>query len=96
LNLQGDGGEHHALGQAGDWKAGAGSATCCGAARLPANGQNLPWGTGDTPLVQILQTVRKNRWKMPATIELEYEVPGASDAVREVVKCREFCERALA
>ena len=64
---------------------------------VPANGQkNLPWGTGDTPLVQILQTVRKNRWKMPATIELEYEVPTGSDAVREVVKCLEFCRRALA
>ncbi len=62
----------------------------------PANGQkNLPWGAGDTPLVQILQTVRKNRWKMPATIELEYEVPTGSDAVREVVKCLEFCKRAL-
>ena len=35
----------------------------------PANGQkNLPWGTGDTPLAQILQTVKKNGWKMPATI----------------------------
>jgi len=64
---------------------------------VPANGQkNLPWGTGDTPLVQILQTVRKNRWKMPATIELEYEVPRGSDAVREVAKCFEFCKRALA
>jgi L-ribulose-5-phosphate 3-epimerase UlaE len=63
----------------------------------PANGQrNVPWGTGDTPLVQILQTVQKNRWKMPATIEVEYDVPAGSDAVREVVKCREFCKRALA
>lgn len=63
----------------------------------PANGQkNLPWGTGDTPLAQILQTVKKNRWTMPATIELEYEVPQGSDAVREVVRCVDFCRRALA
>jgi hypothetical protein len=40
--------------------------------------------------------MRKNRWKMPATIELEYEVPTSSDAVREVAKCLEFCKRALA
>jgi sugar phosphate isomerase/epimerase len=63
----------------------------------PANGQkNLPWGTGDTPLAQILQTVKKNGWKMPATIELEYDVPVGSDAVKEVVRCVEFCRRALA
>jgi sugar phosphate isomerase/epimerase len=63
----------------------------------PANGQkNLPWGTGDTPLAQILQTVKKNGWKMPATIELEYDVPAGSNAVKEVVRCFEFCRRALA
>ena len=51
----------------------------------PANGQkNLPWGTGDTPLKALLQTVKKNRWSMPATIELEYDVPEGSDAVKEV------------
>ena len=63
----------------------------------PANGQkNLPWGTGDTPLAQILQTVKKNGWKMPATIELEYDVPAGSNAVKEVARCFEFCQRALA
>ena len=42
----------------------------------PANGQkNLPWGTGDTPLAALLQMVKKNKWTMPATIELEYDVP---------------------
>ena len=45
----------------------------------PANGQkNLAWGTGDTPLKAILQTVKKNKWKMPASIELEYQVPEGS------------------
>jgi sugar phosphate isomerase/epimerase len=63
----------------------------------PANGQqNLPWGTGDTPIAQILQTVKRNRWTMPATIELEYDVPAGSDAVREVTRCLDFCRRALA
>jgi len=63
----------------------------------PANGaKNVAWGTGDTPLRQILQTVKKNGWKMPATIELEYEVPPGSDAVKEVVKCFDFCKAALA
>jgi sugar phosphate isomerase/epimerase len=58
--------------------------------------KNVPWGTGDTPLKQILQTVKKNTWKMPATIELEYDVPSGSDAVKEVVKCFDFCKAALA
>jgi sugar phosphate isomerase/epimerase len=63
----------------------------------PANGQkNLPWGTGDTPLGEILRTVAKNRWTMPVAIELEYDVPAGSDAVKEVVKCLDFCKRALA
>jgi sugar phosphate isomerase/epimerase len=63
----------------------------------PANGaKNLEWGTGDTPLKKILQAVKKNRWTMPATIELEYQVPEGSDAVKEVSKCLQFCKDALA
>jgi hypothetical protein len=40
--------------------------------------------------------VKKNKWTMPATIELEYEVPANSDAVKEVVKCLDYCKQALA
>ena len=56
---------------------------------------NLPWGTGETPIKEILQLVKKNKWKMPATIELEYDIPEGSDAVREVRTCLEYCRRAL-
>ena len=63
----------------------------------PANGQkNRPWGTGDTPLAALLQMVKKNKWTMPATIEVEYDVPQGSDAVQEVRNCLEFCRKALA
>lgn len=63
----------------------------------PANGQkNVAWGTGDTPLTALLQAVKKNRWTMPATIEVEYEVPQGSDAVQEVRKCLDYCRKALA
>ena len=58
--------------------------------------KNLAWGTGDTPLKEILQTVKKNKWTMPATIELEYDVPEGSDAVKEVAKCLQYCKAALA
>ncbi len=57
---------------------------------------NLPWGTGDTPIAPILQMVRKNKWKIPATIELEYAVPEGSDPVKEVRTCVEFCRKVLA
>jgi sugar phosphate isomerase/epimerase len=57
--------------------------------------KNLPWGTGDTPLKEILQTVKRNKWSVPATIELEYDVPAGSDAVKEVAKCLQYCKAAL-
>jgi sugar phosphate isomerase/epimerase len=57
---------------------------------------NLPWGTGETPIKEVLQMVSKNKWKMPASIELEYDVPEGSDAVKEVRKCVEYCQAALA
>ncbi len=56
---------------------------------------NLVWGTGDTPLVQILQTMKKNKYKFPGTIELEYQIPEGSNAVKEVAKCVEYCKKAL-
>jgi sugar phosphate isomerase/epimerase len=64
--------------------------------QTPDNGKgNLPWGEGDTPLPEILQALRKNNYKFPASIELEYQVPEGSDAVKEVQKCLEFCRKAL-
>ena len=58
-------------------------------------GDNLPWGTGDTPIREALQLMRDNRYKFPATIELEYKIPEGSTAVEEVKKCLEFCKQAL-
>ena len=57
---------------------------------------NLPFGTGETPIREILQLVKKNHWRIPASIELEYDIPEGSDAVQEVRKCVEYCRRALA
>ena len=56
---------------------------------------NLPWGTGETPIKPILQLVKKNKWAIPASIELEYTVPEGSDAVQEVRRCVEYCRTAL-
>ena len=57
---------------------------------------NLAWGKGETPIKQILQLVQKNKWPIPATIELEYQIPEGSDAVKEVAKCLDYCRAALA
>jgi sugar phosphate isomerase/epimerase len=63
----------------------------------PQHGEkNLPWGQGETPLTEILQMVKKNKWTMPATIELEYDIPQGSDAVKEVTNCFDYCRKALA
>jgi sugar phosphate isomerase/epimerase len=56
---------------------------------------NLPFGTGETPIADILQLVKKNRWRIPASIELEYQIPEGSDAVAEVRKSLEYCRKAL-
>lgn len=58
-------------------------------------GDNVAWGEGDTPLVPVLQLMKKNKYRFPATIEMEYPVPEGSDAVKEVAKCLEFCRQAL-
>jgi hypothetical protein len=39
--------------------------------------------------------VKKNKWKIPASVELEYTIPDGSDAVKEVGKCVEYCRTAL-
>lgn len=59
-------------------------------------GGNLAWGTGETPIKEILQLMRKNKWTFPADIELEYQVPKDSTAVAEVAKCVQYCKAALA
>jgi sugar phosphate isomerase/epimerase len=58
--------------------------------------KNLPWGTGDTPLADILRLMRDKKYKFTAAIELEYPVPQDSDSVTEVGKCVHFCRKALA
>jgi sugar phosphate isomerase/epimerase len=37
-------------------------------------GANMPWGQGDTPIREALQLMKEEGYKLPATIELEYEL----------------------
>ena len=61
-----------------------------------AEGGNLPWGQGKTPIKEILQLMQKEKWTFPADIELEYKVPEGSDSVAEVAKCVQYCKQVLA
>lgn len=61
-----------------------------------ADGGNLPWGQGQTPIAEVLQLLKKEQWPIYADIELEYRVPKDSTPVKEVAKCVEYCREALA
>ena len=39
--------------------------------------------------------MKKEKYTFPASIEMEYQVPEGSDAVKEVGKCLDFCRAAL-
>jgi len=58
-------------------------------------GDNLPWGSGDTPIKEILTLLKEKKYPIPATIELEYDIPAGSDAVKETRKCMEYARKAL-
>jgi sugar phosphate isomerase/epimerase len=60
------------------------------------DGPNMPWGQGDTPIKDVLTLMKNKKYKFPATIELEYKIPDGSDAVKEVIKCREYAKTILA
>lgn len=61
-----------------------------------ADGQNLPWGQGKTPIKEVLQLMKKEKWTFPGDIEVEYKIPAGSSAVAEVAKCVQYCKEALA
>ena len=56
---------------------------------------NRPFGEGDTPIGDILQLIKKEKWPLYCDIELEYSIPHGSDAVKEVSNCVEYCRKAL-
>jgi sugar phosphate isomerase/epimerase len=62
--------------------------------RKKNHGDNVPFGEGETPIVQVLQLLRDNRWDIPANIEYEYGKPGM-DTIAEVKKSFDYCRKAL-
>lgn len=62
--------------------------------RKKNHGPNMPWGQGETPIKEVLQMVKKEKYPLSANIEYEYR--GESDPVTEVGKCLQYCKEALA
>ena len=58
-------------------------------------GGNLMWGTGDTPIAEVVTLIRDNGYTFPITVELEYEIPEGSDAVQEVKRSFEYIKNIL-
>lgn len=62
--------------------------------RKKDQGDNTPWGTGDTPIREVLALLKREKWPIRAYIEYEYR--GQSGATEEVKKCLDFARQALA
>jgi sugar phosphate isomerase/epimerase len=57
--------------------------------------ENMPWGQGDTPIRDVLQVLKKNRWAIPVGIEFEYPIPAGSTWDAEIAKCVQYGKDAL-
>jgi sugar phosphate isomerase/epimerase len=62
--------------------------------RKKHQGDNMPWGQGETPIKEVLQLLKKEKWPVRAYVEYEYRGTGTS--VEEVKKCMAYAKAALA
>jgi sugar phosphate isomerase/epimerase len=58
-------------------------------------GATVPLGQGDTPVREILQLMRTNKWTYQATLEPAYAVPEGSTLTAELAKCVQYCKECL-
>jgi sugar phosphate isomerase/epimerase len=64
--------------------------------RKKNHGPNVAvWGTGDTPMREVLQLLKTEKYPIPANLELEYPVPEGSDIVAEAKKCLAYVKSCL-
>ena len=69
--------------------------------KSPADGtaiaqNNWPWGEGDTPIKEVLQLLKKEKYDIPANIEYEYAAHATGDTVTEIARCFDYAKKALA
>lgn len=55
-------------------------------------GENMPFGEGDTKIKEVLQLLRGRKYAIPANIEYEYK---GVETVSEVKRCYEYCRKSL-
>jgi sugar phosphate isomerase/epimerase len=64
--------------------------------RKKDHGPNVAvWGTGDTPMKEVLQLLKKEKYGFPANLELEYPIPAGSDIIAEAKKCLAYVKSCL-
>ena len=59
------------------------------------DGPNVRFGQGDTPIREILQAIRDNKWRIPAIIEFEIPLPPGTDRTPELLNCMDYCKQCL-
>ena len=64
--------------------------------RKKDHGPNVAvWGTGDTPIKDVMQLLKKEKYHFPANLELEYPIPADSNIVAEAKKCLAYVKSCL-
>jgi sugar phosphate isomerase/epimerase len=61
--------------------------------RKKNQGDNTPWGQGDTPIREVLQLLKREKWPIRGYVEYEYR--GTASPVEEVKKCFAYAKQAL-
>ena len=65
--------------------------------RKKNHGPNVAvWGTGDTPLKDVFQLLKAEKYPFPANIELEYRIPEGSNLIAEMKICYAYIRGCLA
>lgn len=64
--------------------------------RKKDHGPNVAvWGTGDTPMKEVLQLCKAEKYPFPGNLELEYPIPEGSDIIAEAKKCLAYVKSCL-
>lgn len=59
----------------------------------PKQGTKLAWGTGSTPIREVLQLLKREHY--PIAADIEYDYNNSRDPEIEIGKCFAFCRQAL-
>jgi sugar phosphate isomerase/epimerase len=62
--------------------------------RKKHEGDNVPWGQGETPIREVLLLLKQEKWPIRAYIEYEYR--GAGTSTEEVKTCFQYAKQILA